>query len=84
MKNLEKLKKKIIYRSAYRGTKEMDLLLSSFVKQHINKLSYTDLLELKKFIKIEDKAINDFYYNNIITDEIRNNPISNMLKDFKY
>ncbi|MDA9623693.1 succinate dehydrogenase assembly factor 2 [Pelagibacteraceae bacterium] len=84
MKNLENLKKKIIYRSAYRGTKEMDLLLSSFVKQYINKLSNIDLLELEKFLKIEDNVINDFYFNNIITDDIKNNPISNMLKNFKY
>ena len=84
MKNLEHLKKKIIYRAAYRGTKEMDLLLSSFVRQHIDKLSNIDLLELEKFLKIEDNDINDFYYNNIATDDIKNNSISNMLKIFKY
>ena len=84
MKNLENLKKKIIYRSAYRGTKEMDLLLSSFVKKHINKLSNIDLLQLEKFLKIEDNVINDFYYNNVITDDIKNNSISDMLKNFKY
>ena len=32
----EQLKKKIIYRSSYRGTKEMDILLSSFVSEYIN------------------------------------------------
>ena len=64
MKNLENLKKKIIYRSAYRGTKEMDLLMSSFVKHYINKLSDIDLLELEKFLKIEDNVINDFYFIN--------------------
>ena len=32
MKELEILKKKLIYRSSYRGTKEMDILLSKFVK----------------------------------------------------
>ena len=31
--NIDELKKKIIYRSAYRGTKEMDTLLNSFVKK---------------------------------------------------
>ena len=84
MKNLENLKKKIIYRSAYRGTKEMDLLLSSFVKKHINKLSNIDLLQLEKFLKIEDNVINDFYFNNIIIEDIKNNPISKLLKNFKY
>ena len=29
--NKEKLKNKIIYRASYRGTKELDLLMSNFV-----------------------------------------------------
>ena len=37
--NIDQLKKKIIYRSSYRGTKEMDKLLGSFTK-------------IQKFIKI--------------------------------
>ena len=37
MINKEILKKQIIYRSMHRGSKEMDLLLGSFVKKHINK-----------------------------------------------
>ena len=32
---LEIFKKKLIYRAGYRGTKEMDILLSSFVNMHI-------------------------------------------------
>ena len=49
MNELELLKKKIKYRSSYRGTKEMDLLLSSFVSKYIDTLSG---LELKKLIEI--------------------------------
>ena len=37
MIELETLKKKIIYRANYRGTKEMDILLSKFVDKYINK-----------------------------------------------
>ena len=33
---LEIFKKKLIYRAGYRGTKEMDILLSSFVNKYIN------------------------------------------------
>ena len=33
---LENFKKKLLYRASYRGTKEMDILLSSFVKKNIN------------------------------------------------
>ena len=35
--NKEELIKKIIYRSSYRGSKEMDNLMSSFVKSVITK-----------------------------------------------
>ena len=33
--DIEQLKKKIIYRSNYRGTKEMDKLLGSFTNKYI-------------------------------------------------
>ena len=36
MSELESLKKKIIYRANYRGTKEMDMLLGKFVNKYIN------------------------------------------------
>ena len=35
MNKLETLKKKIIYRANYRGTKEMDILLSKFVDKYL-------------------------------------------------
>ena len=46
---LEILKKKIIYRALYRGTKEMDILLSSFVNKNINQLDESTLIELEIF-----------------------------------
>ena len=49
MSKLETLKKKLLYRSSYRGTKEMDILLSSFVKFYINKLTTQELEDLDRF-----------------------------------
>ena len=37
--DIKNLKKKLIYRSQYRGTKEMDKLIGSFVENHIDKLN---------------------------------------------
>ena len=51
--NIDELKKKIIYRSNYRGTREMDKLLSKFVKKYINDLQEKDLIDLDKFLKID-------------------------------
>ena len=83
MNELENLKKKILYRSNYRGTKEMDILLGSFVKYYIDKLSIEDLYELEKLLDFEDDEIYNFYQNNINTNEIKNNKISKLLKIYR-
>ena len=44
MINIDELKKKIIYRSNYRGTKEMDKLLGAFTKKYINHLNENDII----------------------------------------
>ena len=38
-KNKEEIKNKIIYRASYRGSKEMDILMTTFVKSLINDLN---------------------------------------------
>ena len=63
MNELEILKKKIIYRSSYRGTKEMDLLLTSFVANVINTLSFVELIKLDIFLNSNDEDINNYYIN---------------------
>ena len=54
MINIDELKKKIIYRSNYIGTKEMDNLLGAFTKKYINNLNENDLLDLEKLLNIDD------------------------------
>mgnify|MGYP001233176426 CR=1 FL=1 len=50
--NIDQLKKKIIYRSNYRGTKEMDKLLGTFVKTYIDNLNEKDLINLEKLLEV--------------------------------
>ena len=40
---LEIFKKKLLYRASYRGTKEMDILLTKFVKKYVNVFSHEQL-----------------------------------------
>ena len=80
---LEIYRKKLIYRAGYRGTKEMDILLSSFVNKYINEFDEEDLNELDKFLNFEDEEISNFYYFNIIKNEIEKNKISIIFKKFK-
>ena len=83
MNKLENLKKKIIYRSSYRGTKEMDILLSSFVKKYLDNFNESELYELEKVLDLDDETIKNFYQNNIIDQNLKENKILNMLKNFK-
>jgi len=63
MNELVLLKNKIKYRSTYRGTKEMDLLLSSFVSKHIDNLTHVELKKLNDFMDCSDEDISNFYLN---------------------
>ena len=82
MSELESLKKKLLYRSSYRGTKEMDILLSNFVRENIEKLTESQLNELEEFLNFEDEDIYNFYQKNISNKKFENNSISALLKKF--
>ena len=80
---LEIFKKKLIYRSGYRGTKEMDILLSSFVNKYIDTFDENLLIELDNFINFEDDVIMNFYNYNIIKKDIDKNEVSKIFKNFR-
>ena len=80
---LEIFKKRLIYRASYRGTKEMDILLSSFVNKYINELKEESLYELEKFLDFEDEIILNFYNENIIEKKIDENKVSKLFKSHK-
>ena len=80
---LEIFKKKLIYRAGYRGTKEMDILLSSFVNKYINDFDENLLVELEKFLDFEDEIILNFYNFNLVEKEIDQNKVSRIFQKFK-
>jgi len=82
--NIDQLKKKIIYRSNYRGTKEMDKLLGAFTKKYINQLEEEDLIQLIELLEIDDNNLYNFY-NGLNTDiKFEDNKISSLFKNFKF
>ena len=82
-KKLELFKKKLLYRASYRGTKEMDILLSSFVKKHLNLFTESQLISLEKFLDFEDETILNYYNFDKIENNIDKNEISKIFKNFK-
>ena len=83
MNKLELLKNKIKYRASYRGTKEMDILLTSFTNSIIDKLEYLELLKLNQFLSINDEDIYKFYLNNDPISSFDDSKILNLFKIFK-
>ena len=80
---LEILKKRLIYRASYRGTKEMDILLSTFVNKYIDSCDETLLSELETFLNFEDEIILNYYNYNIIKKKIDENKEARIFKKFK-
>ena len=80
---LEIFKKKLLYRAGYRGTKEMDILLSTFVNKYIDTFDENLLAELDKFLNYEDEDILDLYQKNIIKKKIDKNKVSKIFRNFK-
>lgn len=78
--NLSLRKKKILFKCAHNGTKELDILLGSYVSHHINllkskELDYLDVvlsfsdLDLFKILtkkKAIDKKMNEYFIKKII------------------
>ena len=82
--DIEQIKKKIIYRSNYRGTKEMDKLLGAFTNKYLDQLSYKELNELIELLEIDDNNLYNFYNGLDTNIEFEDNKINNLFKNFQY
>ena len=82
--NINDLKKKIIYGSAYRGSKEMDTLLGSFSKKYVNVLNEKDLVCLSTLMDIDDENLYKFNQGLRTTVTIKDNKVSKLFRNFKY
>ncbi len=83
MNKLDVIKRKIKYRSEYRGIKEMDLLLGTFVKKYINIFDYNELLSLYEILEKNDDDIFKWYTGKEENINILKNKVSDTLKKFK-
>ena len=77
--NKEKLKNKIIYRASYRGTKEMDILMTNFVNSLINDLNLNELKELDYLVSLDDENLINIK-NNILNEKVA---LTNIIKRFQ-
>ncbi len=81
--NKQNLINKIVYRAQYRGTKEMDIFLTSFVNSIIKSLSIKDLEDLNNVINMNDEDILRIASAEIINQDYKNNKITELLINYK-
>ena len=84
MRNKDILKKKIVYRSKHRGTREMDLLLGNFVNKYINSFSEIELEELISLLNIDDEVLCKWYFNRDTKKSVPLGNVAKKLKKFKF
>ena len=78
--NIKKLKKQIIYRCSYTGTKETDLLYQKLIVNKIDKLSSNELYQLSNLFK----EISDTDIFSILTNKKNPNiKYTNLFKKLK-
>ena len=82
--NIKDLKNKIIYRANYRGTKEMDKLLGSFVKIYINILTDDELPLLCDLFDLDDENLYQFNQGLVVTVKIEKNKVTELFRNYKY
>ena len=54
LEDIQNMRKRLIFRSEHRGTKEMDLLLGTFAKKHVPDFSETELHEYEALLTHND------------------------------
>ena len=81
--DIDNLKKRILYRSQYRGSKEMDNLLNSFVVRYINEIDVSKLYNLEKFLELDDEKLYKFYNKTLMDLDFEDEYILNLFRNFK-
>ena len=82
--NINDLKNKINYRANYRGTKEMDKLLGSFTKIHIDQLTDSELPLLCNLLDIDDENLYKLNQGLKMTIKIKTNNVIELFKSYNY
>lgn len=58
--DLETRRKRLLYRSTYRGNKENDILLGQFARAHLGEFGATELDQYERLLAVGDNDIYDW------------------------
>jgi antitoxin CptB len=77
-------RKRLLFRSWHRGTKETDLLLGSFAEQHLAGMSEAQLDRYEALLEQEDAELFDWITGRVPPPPGRDSDVLRLLMGFRY
>jgi antitoxin CptB len=77
-------RKRLLFRSWHRGTKETDLLLGSFAERHLDAFSETQLDRYEALLDSDDGDLFDWIAGVAVPSPEHDGDIMSMLRNFRY
>ena len=81
--DLETRRKRLLYRSVYRGNKENDILLGQFARAHIAELSTDELDQYERLLARGDNELFDWITGQVEIPPEADSPVLQRLKAFR-
>lgn len=80
---LDARRKRLLYRSNYRGFKEADMILGGFAKAHIETMSDDEVMQFEDLLGAKDHDIYDWITEKFPVPENYDTPLLKRLREFK-
>ena len=81
---IENKRKRLIFRSDHRGTKEMDLLLGTFAKKYVPSMNEEELQQFDEILKENDPNLYNWITGKEPEPDTVKSPLFDRLKNHKY
>ena len=81
--DLETRRKRLLYRSVYRGNKENDILLGQFARAHISGFDAAELDQYERILSAADNDIYDWVAGKVEVPPEQDTPVLRRLLAFK-
>jgi len=80
---LDPRRKRLLYRSNYRGFKEADMILGGFAKAHIETMSDEEITQFEELLGAKDHDIYDWLCEKLPLPANYDTPLFQRIKKFK-
>lgn len=81
---LDRRRKRLLFRSWHRGTKEADLLLGSFAECHLPRLDEAQLERYEALLEVDDASLVDWITGRTAPPPERDDDVLRLLMKHKY